>query len=803
MEPIPGGQETQPDTRSVKDKTFEALDKFFPENKPGYDVAQRIKEQRNADSDSSLFSILQEEIRQLADEENTDTNITRRLKATRSVIIDSAKKAGIIGPTKKRFSDIQHSQNWKSARRSILNTDMETVEEGLMILPNWDGDFEGILDEYRDVAVLNMDLAYKRASSQEASEEAKRIQRQIKIRGWSTPPDDLEALALSYLEGKVAQEEVANEDLGKEDYEKARGGSEEEARNEELKELFEKLGITEGSERGSVLLPAEIGAVFETSVYRRFVDKTTFPVYDINKPEERSKWLLENMRVFTDGTVSSPDVQWKHIVDDWIAELKRSGSGVINELTIAKEERKLDNAAIEQSRKRLFFGNETEKDEGINGTEKDLKAFVAVAASARAMEMSGGEAVSYLSRIVPGERGPDLGKQDSWKEFLLHKNPQAYKRVIENPFVARYYKKLLNEAGIYDLEEPGVNKKNGFVSNFKVDPGRVNANGNLIKSLRDSANEGGFDEWIRKTLEDEDTSNTAPDWDSSVRWSAAKAACDAFLVDKYSRWVFDLTDEGKEEKSKYGALYPSKNSGGDPLRAILDPSFLPRVIKSMYNTGTQADSAIMTKLNEAFCPKDVVDRKKLVPASMIGDLKSYSRYNDALFAIVGSSRAAGLPSWSKDVLEKTLPQIAELLDTQYGEKNDLAAGVTGKEVVGIMISRILECKALAAATETKKPTWTEQTSYLFGDGPFAETMKFLRGVNLDDRSGWITSLKAERTKIDFNQDEAKKALKNTFEILATNDQTEEGRSRHKRRATTAFVLKSLFDIFSNFGGGKR
>ena len=174
---------------------------------------------------------------------------------------------------------------------------------------------------------------------------------------------------------------------------------EQEWRREILKRRVQ--GGKEEMERGgkermtAVVIPPHIGALFETGVYEPYIKSggvlEKIPVLDVAERRDRERWLFENLRATMDGTVADPAGQWKTIIDSWITEFKVGSTG-----SILTSEKKGD-------------------------FEKEIKAVMAVASSARAMEFSNGSAARYVGAITQSSPdNPNLDVQDDWEEYLLH-----------------------------------------------------------------------------------------------------------------------------------------------------------------------------------------------------------------------------------------------------------------------------------------------------------------------------------------------------------------------------------------------
>lgn len=587
-------------------------------------------------------------------------------------------------------------------------------------------------------------------------------------------------------------------------------------------------------EAGVAAPPDHVGAAFKTGkiaawLYNYVEKEYIVPVLDVKEPEHRMRWTLENMRVFSDGTLASPEEKWKPVIDSWISELKfaapRARFDPIDP-ELEPEAKKAKIKEIEEKKRNL--------PEGVKKTELDIKAMMAVSASARAMEVSAGSAAAYVQVITGGDS--NLDKQDFWGEFLLHDDKDKLIRVINNPLVKHYYQRILKSAGVKLLErgkrywigdwEWRKEKRRGKTNEEVMD---LVLNGELVRFLEKNKGHESLNDYV-SALVSRDGSDFIEECrkllvakkeeekeeiDDGVRWAAARLAADAFLVHFFTKWEYELDkrrlklQEGTDKEGKGIDLRPSPGWGGNPLRAVLEPKFLPARIKKMYRKEKE-DQAILDMTDLAFRPgaifikaqeefdkkpedkKDPKDRPKLLEPSMTTHLKNYARYNDALYTFLGSSRGAAIPQWSKDMVEKDLPRIAELLDQVYGNVGEPEQN-TGKHIVGAMMAKIIQCKALAVAVESARPGFRENMTVLFGteaSRPFLEIEKFIWGPNLDARSGLLASWAGGRTRLVFRGNDygAEKTLRGAWEILATSDQDPKGRGKAKTLNTIGFIL---------------
>lgn len=598
--------------------------------------------------------------------------------------------------------------------------------------------------------------------------------------------------------------------------------------------------------------PPHIGGVFEQGKYgvvREMYWHELVSSHDVTDTQERRAWCFENIGAYIKNGEEYP---WKRVVDDWISDL---------DLAVAKAPMRQHGSRYAEEY-RVTLQKEAEK------TKDLIIAMMAVSSSARAMEQSGGAAAKYVAMITSQSPNgqADLDKQDSWKRYLLANDPEKLNTVIDDPLVRHYYDKLLRDAGIGNVTEWEGKKTRSFDINIAAA-----RSGMLARYLKGNAqgfdedvpqpdgttlqvhHNGGFDGYV-DYLVDQDDERFRMDLisdglvtahnedDLSLRRAAAKLACDAFLVDKFTEWEYKITGENQDEEEVYGKnsalfMFPTEGWGGDPLRAILEPSFLPRRIKKVYSG---QDGAILDMADEAFRPSDIFGLPgetallgdKVIPPSMACHLKNYARYNDALWRFVGGSRAGGIPQWSDKTMGEELPSMAELLDQVYGgidirkdiekleeierkralnddekrrkrQLEDLRRRIPrnsqgeevaiGKHIVGAMITRILEAKALALTSESLRPNWQDNFQFVFGEKqvarPFYKIEEFIWGKDRKVKDGFLVSLASGRTRIVFqgNLFGAEKTMTDVWQLISTNDQDPNGRNKAK----TLHILRAL------------
>lgn len=615
--------------------------------------------------------------------------------------------------------------------------------------------------------------------------------------------------------------------------------------------------------------PAHTVAVFEEGRYkiyeRPWRDKVEF--VHVDNKDHRDYWVLLNMGVFNNGTFPSPERAWRSVIEYWLTDIKDAA--------------RLGKLDREQSKE-------------VKETELDIKATMAVSASARAMEVSDGSAAKYATVLTQSTERPDLDKQDEWKEYLLHDDEKKLARVLNIPMVRHFYIRLLEDAG---FEVPQGWKEGQWVkgklvynnvltykdikraTNFKeieakrneLREGKSKLFLYLQKGRKREKREpreymGGFNRYIDYLIDgpergfvDQLANPTSPDSekpkaiDRIAVWAAAKLACDAFLVDKYTLWEYALqTPKERSGQENAPRLLPYEGWGGDPLRSIIQPSFLPRVIKGTWGgIGT----IIMNMTDWAWRPDDAFrtfqesGSVQMIPVSMVGNLKDFARWSEALWLFYGeTSIASGISTWTRKVVEEEyapekkgdLERMAGLLFQVYGNKKAKAltngpkgqktvvrsktgrvalpsdAGLVegdpaGRHVGGFMMSAILTTKALAAALESQKPGLKEHLADMFdpeGRGrPFLEIMQAIWGVNLDAKSGLISRWAGPQFGYIFSGNVVKtkngasveQILRESWRMLRSNNQDEKARAQESIYNMVGFML----DLAGAIGGTRK
>lgn len=598
------------------------------------------------------------------------------------------------------------------------------------------------------------------------------------------------------------------------------------------------LEAMSGREGTTSIIPRSIVAVFRQGKLGIFEKswKGRVEFLDLMKDEDRKRWCLKNIGAYSKGAIPG---HWKAVIDEWGAEFTDT----------------IDSSGVD-----LRTRKEIEK------TAEDLKAMMAITASAAAMVRSGGDPATYVGDLTGNPKG-DLGKQDEWQAYLLHKSPEKLMRVVSDPLVGHYYKKLLDDAGIdvtwecgeavyeermraggqvtvvrhkvymdegryyyndgagrqREIEEEKVGRIK--VSEFQVNKVKARSS-DLVRYLRSKGAgeyKGGFNQYIDNVLlgageENYDPADVEKGKDDLTRWSAAKLACDAFLAEgKFTRmeWetskffededlragvrnqTYGYTEEGRKyRRDDPWMLLPDRGWGGDPLRGVLEPSFLTRWIKRMYSGENRV---ILDMVDAAFRPAGLWTKEGMepIPASMATHLKNLSRWGTALGDFLGDSMGTGIPVLSEKMMGETLPGIAKLLDQAFGNK----------EVTGEAMAQLILCKATAATMMADKSGLKESLKLLFnptgdakdvGARPFLGVEKWLAGPDLDWRSGFIATLEHGGENLVFNE-RAREMLRKAKDILAMGDEDPKTVAQRKTVQRAGKGLQILAILGETFG----
>ncbi|MDD3679249.1 MAG: hypothetical protein PHX72_00080 [Candidatus Shapirobacteria bacterium] len=548
-------------------------------------------------------------------------------------------------------------------------------------------------------------------------------------------------------------------------------------------------------------LPPYLGAVFSLGSFEgdirsgAIIEKNekgevVNHILDVRKERDREEWLLRNTEAaMSEEVIFDPERKWKVIVEAWMADfnlaVRRANESIEGD----------DSGFITTEMKKEF--------------EKKIRSAMAICASARAMEQSNGSAELYVGYMTNPENPehPNLERKDDWTRFLLHGDRSKIRTLLENKLVRKYYQTLMSSVGINSAwdEESGVFNWDGEIdkSIFYEQGKGVFDKASLayyLVSDDDGRYRGGINSYIEEVLME----NEKNGFSRAERWGAAKLACDLFLVDSFTKWEYRINKEGQIEKTGFK---PSAAWGGDPFRAILEPSFLPKRIKGVYSGRlSPEDEFIFDKIDKAFRPDDIFSvvqedpRIKPLEASATIDLKAYSRWSAALWKFLGGSRADGVPKWDQESCSG-LKEIAELLDQVYGGQSEDHPRES-KHVVAAMMARIINIKAFAITMERLKPGFREKALIFLGHGieetrPFLNAETFIWGPKLDASSGFIRELSGSRTNFAFKDNKygAELELHQAAEILFAS-------GRDKEEIRQMLLLNSLgylWDVFVAIG----
>lgn len=569
-----------------------------------------------------------------------------------------------------------------------------------------------------------------------------------------------------------------------------------------------------GSEYGSIVAPY-IGAAFEGSrILKKVRDIRTglaeVPVYKVEDSDERQLWAFRNIHAYSEYT-SPLTVHWKIAADDWVLDIRTATSSG-----------KLDPA--DPDRKKRIPLDRTER-QGTVESEKLMKAMIAVTASARAMDTSAGSMDKYVEALVGG----DADRADTWSEFLIHgvSGKEKIKMLMSNPAIKHYYDKLVSDT------QTGLNCQLAGYLEKKTDY------------------KGGFREYSYSFLLDEteqevevlsSTYNLIQD--SEVRTAAAKLATDIFLVDKYTEWEFEFeksyndahASETDPEKRRI-QLKPTENWGGNPLRAVIEPSFLPKVIKNMY----REDPQIFKWVDEAFTfdfkipdnlpreqrirletLKDNFEKNNQLKPTMTTPLKALNRYGQALMIFFAGSTAQGLPAFNKNSFmpgEKAVINIWELMNQVIGDTSGLPKDERekeeferrfgkekipfGKQVMGWFTERVLFIKAAAAVRQFSPPGTFELMFSQNDIRNLREVAEILFGSKLRSEAGVVKETNSDRLGFKYG---AKNMIPGVIDDLEqTKNTLLLGGEKGKEEAFIQRFLQATFGIAVAIttGGGKK
>jgi hypothetical protein len=430
---------------------------------------------------------------------------------------------------------------------------------------------------------------------------------------------------------------------------------------------------------------------------------------------------------------------------------------------------------------------------------------------------------SFYDQVLNG----DKNKKDKTGKFLNTKEGAKEKERVER--VQKDYKDLKvamglgNEKDLVEVEIIG-NKVNRVSQIRRVDiKALTDEETGIFKYFGEHDGKKGFERWIEARLDAEDKKNedefqktgTRPLLPSrEERWLAAKTAADLFMVDgKYTKWRAKLAEAGIDKIEKNGQTYtekekfteeemhergikrlfkmdPFKTWGGDPLASIEFGPTLQHKIKGTYNTkdGKRMMKEIANGLSLRHLLADE-EGETLVQISSVGStFKRQVRYNRAINKFFGGSKGQGIADWGRDGFQgvRDMMNITDdYLDGNREYRLKDGGYITKQQIEGLQVAILLHVKAEAKIRESREPGLGER---LFRplrmeiedpkSRPNTEALQSLLGPNMDGTSGYITELMGDRLGVKF-QPEARRLLRETIDMLDSNDQNDFWRSLSK------------------------
>jgi hypothetical protein len=349
-------------------------------------------------------------------------------------------------------------------------------------------------------------------------------------------------------------------------------------------------------------LPTEMGAAFSQGRYREQIMRGSIrgdelrPVLDVANTEDRDRWLLLNARTFLErDTILNPQDVWEQYTNFWVEDF-REAIMYLRKITSQSEE------LITKDQETEFI--------------RKIKSFMAVASSAAAMRFSGGDFNKYAEGVAHLRGGElNLDAKDFWVESLLHGDPDKLVVVLSDPLVGTFYQEIVKRAGVVIPDfihwvnvrgERVPSPQDGGVRQeltewepiidrtvlFDQQGRKRTDNENLLQYLDKGG--GGFDAFIREVL-----LPRAEDYNNLELVTAARMACNAFLVDKYTQWEY-LVNRVRQETFE---IKPTgRDWGGNPFISCLVPSFLVHDVKRMYQG---VGEAVAEEIDDAFFPEEV------------------------------------------------------------------------------------------------------------------------------------------------------------------------------------------------------
>ncbi len=602
---------------------------------------------------------------------------------------------------------------------------------------------------------------------------------------------------------------------------------------EEYQRLARRLDSGQEDRYVPIQAPDHVGAVFKGGLFEKMFRHPTIPILEIRKQGDREIFVLENIHAF-DYIFNSPG-QWLGALDSWIKDAYFSAR-----------------QAIEADQSKPDGFKDADRETLIKELKAAMS--VTASARAMEKSNGSLEAYGVWLTTGGQGKEADLDVQDQLKDKILHEDGEEKRKLIlQNAKVKLYYDKLTKDMGVIGRDEKTamLQYEVGFIRNARAKRNDVNsvvyylsdqastkqekdANGNPVRDATGKIieHQGGFTGYMEDVLL-KGIDKNSKNWD--VEWAAARLATDLVLTDgTFTRWEWDITGGKAGEtvlarnmaaKAQYDyyntrglsdaqkqnlaneydfwnretqmeggnrlMLFPILNWGGDPLRSILEPTFLPRKIKSAYRDNPVGQEAL-DDLDSAFAPYDIyysanLDAKQRqkniltrerhqLKVSMTENWKRMARWSRPEFTAMGGSQAETLGDWSKDTAANMLAQMYLM--------NQVVGGTTethrnkevypeGKHELGANIARTLKAKAKAYVSQRPGIIAGDLQAILLDPRghPNYEALSILLGPDLTGKTGLIRQMNSSSTGPIFrgNWFGAAEDIDTTIRILMTNN----------------------------------
>lgn len=786
----------------------------------------KIIDVKDKHPNQSLFQLIESRLDEAYLDPVQNKDLIPRLIEARKLLYAKAKAADVLQEVQQKLADVEITDEFGKNEERIRRIDRNFYDEWVSKYEDDSSpDFRGVASAYLDNAINEAAEAYYAVKGLSDTDEAKQVKQHLRRYGLGSAPTGLRR---RIKEAMLRREERERPSLG-------RG----EMLPQTSQLLGRRIGAALASRKGGGSM-VEALALHSSGIYGNKdlmgERKHIVPVFDITDKDQLKQWMEANMLAYTGTIGDSPAKSWMQHVNYYI-DYDLMAAFQLYERAMLHDEagnKLVDRALIDANR-------EIDKvRRNVDGIKKEMIMKMSVHTAYAAMKASTGSFTTFATHMTMGsERGPNLDNVDDIKEHLLMDNKEYWWKVLggtydtktktyiepkdTNSLTYQSYKKLLDAMGLtvkewrYEKDPKGkAELRESEVVGIQI----FEPSGSLKKEFEDlkrHLGKEGFEGWIKQKLDEEDANYVAEfeEWEEDGRSEEQKKtdkpkiisreertlayrnAVALMMVDgKYTKWTQKLGDLDKKTRLENGiepgGFKPADGWGGDPLAGILNPAILPESIKHVYDD--PGDKKIMELFRKAFRPSDVVSETSdsyytdengkqrrtsaLMNASLVGGgTKDMTRFTDAIFKALGSSRAKGLGDFGRDGAA-ALEDIMELLDQVHGDKvYQLKGGgtISGKELSGAMMARLLHVKALAAISDSPPPTFMENTLLKLGPMPEVkfmqngEALQFLLGPKLDGRSGYLAKLMGSRTRVEF-RGEANRYIDEAVDLLRTGNQ---------------------------------